>query len=66
MIPKRTTMLTKITDVASVSTIAVAARRDVARVDRQQQDRHQLRDDVGELVGAERADEALQVAGHER
>ena len=45
---------------------AVAARRDPARVDRQQQHRQQLLEDARDLVGAERTQQAFEVSGHLR
>ena len=57
-------MLRKMTPLASSSTVAVAARVDVARVHRQQQHGDELRDQVGELVGGERADQPAQQRGH--
>ena len=45
---------------------AIAAGVDVARVDGQQQDRHDLGDQVGDLVGNQRAGQALEITGHGR
>ena len=44
--------------------LAVPGGVDVARVHRQQQDRDELRDDVRDLVGRQRGDQALQVLKH--